>query len=140
MNMNIVEAVGGKKKERELAIEVVNWCIKKMMPRIKTLEISISFENIDAYGYCMEEDTNREFTVTIRKGLSIQELIGTVVHEMIHVKQYARKELRNVNGRTMWKTKDYSNVAYMDAPWEKEAYKLEKPYTLECFMSLNYTP
>jgi hypothetical protein len=70
--------------------------------------------------------------------MKIQELIATIVHEMIHVKQYARKELRNVNGRTMWKTKDYSDVNYMDTPWEKEAYKLEKPYTLECFMSLNF--
>ena len=139
MNLNIVEIVGGKKKERELALEVVNWCIKKMMPRMKTLEIVVSFENIEAYGYCMEEDTNREFTLTIRKGLPIQELIGTIVHEMIHVKQYARKELRNVNGRTMWKKKDHSDTPYMDSPWEKEAYKLEKPYTLECFLSLNFS-
>jgi len=136
--MNQIEVSGGNRKERELALEVVTWCIRKMMPRMKTLEISILFDKIDAYGYCMEEDSNREFTVTIRKGLSVQELIATIVHEMIHVKQYARKELRNVNGRTMWKTKDYSDVNYMDTPWEKEAYKLEKPYTLECFMSLNF--
>ena len=135
--MNIVEALGGKKKERELAFEVVKWCIKKMMPGVRTLDITVSFENIDSLGYCMEEDTNREFTITIRKGLSIQELIGTVVHEMIHVKQYVRKELKNVNGRTLWKKEDFSDVNYVDAPWEKEAYELEKPYTLECFMSLN---
>ena len=120
--MNQIEVSGGNRKERELALEVVTWCIRKMMPRMKTLEISILFDKIDAYGYCMEEDSNREFTVTIRKGLSVQELIATIVHEMIHVKQYARKELRNVNGRTMWKTKDYSDLNYMDTPWEKVAY------------------
>lgn len=135
---NTVEVIGGRKKERELAYEVVNWCIRKMMPRMQTLDITVSFENIDAYGYCMEEDSNREFTLTIRKGLSIQELIGTIVHEMIHVKQYSRKELRNVNGRTMWKTKDHSDTPYMEAPWEREAYRLEKPYTVECFMTLSY--
>ena len=138
--MNQIEVIGGRKKERELAYEVVNWCIRKMMPRIKTFQITLSFEKIDtgAYGYCMEDDSNREFTLTINKGLPIQELIGTIVHEMIHVKQYARKELRNVNGRTMWKKTDHSNTLYMEAPWEKEAYMLEKPYTLECFMSLNF--
>ena len=136
--MNEVIVVGGKKKERELAEEVVAWSIKKLMPRMKTLDITISFENIDAYGYCMEEDTNRQFTLTIQKGMSFFDMVSTIVHEMIHVKQYARRELRNVNGRTMWKKKDHSNTDYFDAPWEKEAYKLEKPYSLECFMELEF--
>ena len=136
--MNEVIVVGGKKKERELAEEVVAWSIKKLMPRMKTLDITVSFENIDAYGYCMEEDTNRQFTLTIQKGMSFFDMVSTIVHEMIHVKQYARRELRNVNGRTMWKKKDHSNTDYFDAPWEKEAYKLEKPYSLECFMELEF--
>ena len=136
--MNELLIYGGRKKERELAERVVGWCVKKLMPRMKTLEITVSFEKIEAYGYCMEEDSNREFTVTIRKGLPIAELIGTIVHEMIHVKQYARKELRNVNGKTMWKTKDYTNVNYMDSPWEKEAYKLESSLTAKCFFDLNF--
>ena len=136
--MNEVIVVGGKKKERELAEEVVAWSIKKLMPRMKTLDITISFENIDAYGYCMQEDTNRQYTLTIQKGMSFFDMLSTIVHEMIHVKQYARRELRNVNGRTMWKKKDHSNTDYFDAPWEKEAYKLEKPYSLECFAELEF--
>jgi len=138
-SMNQVYAVGGRKKEREVAVEVVNWAIKRLMPRMRTLEIAISFEKIDAYGYCMEEDTNREFTLSIRKGMSVKDLISTLVHEMIHVKQYARNELRNVNGKTMWKKKDHSNTSYEDAPWEKEAYRLEKGLALECFWDLNVT-
>jgi len=136
--MNSVFVIGGRAKERELAEKVVGWSIKKLMPRMRTLNIVVSFEKIDAYGYCMEEDTNREFTLTIQRGLPIQELIGTIVHEMIHVKQYARRELRNVNGKTMWKTKDHSNTDYFDAPWEKEAYRLEKPLTAECFFDLEF--
>ena len=137
--MNTIDVVGAKAKEAELAYEVVSWCINRMMPRMRSLDIFVSFEDIDNYGFCLEEDSNREFTVTIRKGLSIQELIGTLVHEMIHVKQYARKELRNVNGRTLWKKKDFTDVDYNDAPWEKEAYELEKTLTIECFMELQFT-
>lgn len=138
--MNQVTVLGGKKKEREIAEEVVNWSIKKMMPRMKTLDIIVSFENIDAYGYCMQEDTNREYTLTIQKGMSFYDIVSTVVHEMIHVKQYSRRELRNVNGRTMWKKKDHSNTSYDDAPWEKEAFKNEQPLAMECFATLSYKP
>lgn len=137
--MNTVSVIGTKGKEAELAYEVISWCINKLMPRLRTLDILVSFEKIDAFGYCMEEDGNREFTITIRKGLPIQELIGTLVHEMIHVKQYARKELRNINGQTLWKKSDFTGVDYADAPWEKEAYELEAPLTMECFMSLKFT-
>jgi hypothetical protein len=55
---------------------------------------------------------------------------------MVHLKQYARRELRNVNGKTMWKKKDHSNTDYWDAPWEKEAYKLEKKLATECFETM----
>ena len=32
---------GGKAKEHELAALVVDWCIKEMMPRIRSLDISV---------------------------------------------------------------------------------------------------
>jgi hypothetical protein len=134
--MNDITSMGGRKKEREIAESAVKWCISKMMPRMKTLDINISFEKIPAYGYCMEEDSNRQFTLTIQKGLSLYDLISTVCHEMVHVKQYARKELRNVNGNTMWKKKSYNSVDYWDAPWEKEAFRLEESLALECFKEM----
>lgn len=135
--MNIVYATGGRKKEREIAEKTVNWCIKKLMPRMKTLNISVEFEKIEAYGYCMQED-RRDYTISIRKNLPLFELVGTICHEMVHVKQYARKELRDENGKTMWKTKNHSNTNYEDAPWEKEAYKLERGLTVECLENLDY--
>jgi phosphoketolase len=138
--MNLVNAVGGKVAERNVAVDVVNFCIKKMMPRMRTLDITVEFaKNLDAYGYCEVGDTNREFTVTIKKGLSIWDLITTLCHEMVHVKQYARNELRYVNGDTMWKKKAYNNVDYADAPWEKEAYRLEDKLGVECIKEINTT-
>lgn len=136
--MNEVIVVGGRKKERELAGAVVAWAINKLMPRMRTLDITVEIEKTDgAFGYCMVGDTNREFTVTVNKGLRLADFIGTIVHEMIHVKQYARNELRYVDGKTMWKKKDHTNTDYENAPWEKEAYRLEKELALECFWDLN---
>jgi hypothetical protein len=132
---------GGKAKERELAALVVDWCIKEMMPRIRTLDISLEFDGkIEAYGYCMNEDfKGREFTLTIKKGLSFYDLVSTIVHEMIHVKQYAKKELRDVNGKTKWKTKDHSKTPYSKAPWELQAFRMEEKLALKCIKTLNFS-
>jgi hypothetical protein len=137
--MNIIATTGGRVKEREIAEKAVEFCIKKLMPRMRTLDITVEFEKLDAFGYCMQEH-DRIYTLSIRKGMNLFDLIGTICHEMVHVKQYARKELRNTNGRTMWKKKDHSNTNYEDAPWEKEAYKLEKGLALECFEKIEIKP
>jgi len=135
--MNLIEVTGGKKAERAIAQETVEWCLKKLLPRYRTIDVAVEFSKIDAYGYCMEEDDKgRLFTITLRKGLGLFELISTICHEMVHLKQYARRELRNVNGNTMWKKKAYNNIDYWDAPWEKEAYKLEGKLATECFQTM----
>jgi uncharacterized alpha/beta hydrolase family protein len=137
--MNELYVFGGKKKEREVAEAVVAWSLKKLMPRMRTLSVTVQFNKLDAYGYCMMGDNNREFVLDINKGLNLPDLISTIVHEMIHVKQYARKELRyDRNGNQMWKKSRVSaNTAYMDEPWEKEAYRLEKKLSMECFWDLD---
>lgn len=136
--MNQVYVSGGRKKEREMVEKVVVWTINKLMPRMRTLYIETEIKKIDVYGYCMEEDDNRTFTLTINKGLNLYDLVSTIIHEMIHVKQYARKELYNRHGKVMWKRKDYTGVNYADTPWEKEAYKLEKMFAVECFKELDF--
>lgn len=131
--MNLLFIEGGKKAERLIAEDVVNWCLKKLLPRYRTIDITVEFKkNLDAYGYCMQED-DRVYTLTLKKGMGLFDLISTITHEMIHLKQYVKKELRDENGNTMWKKKAYNNVDYFDAPWEKEAYKLEKKLAVECF-------
>ena len=59
--MNYVEVSGGTKKQRTLTEDVVFWCIEKMMPRMKTLEIEIQLSKLEEgrYGFCMEQDRNR---------------------------------------------------------------------------------
>lgn len=136
--MNIIEVKGGTKTQKELATKVVGWYLKKMLPRFRTLDITIKFTNCmkksGAYGYCMQEDA-REYEIEIDKTLRLYDLVSTLTHELTHLKQYVRKEMVYLNdGRTRWKKKIYSeNTGYENQPWEKEAFKLERQLALECF-------
>lgn len=133
--MNVVEVIGSSAKEREIVEKTVHWCIKKLMPRVRTLDIEVRLTKCDAYGYCLNTDDHKTFELQIRKGLRLFDLISTVCHEMVHVKQYYRKEL--AEDHTRWKSRKIGeNVDYMDKPWEKEAFKMEGPMAFECFSEL----
>lgn len=138
--MNEVDVFGGKAKEREIAEAAVLWCINKMMPRMRTLDIRVAIlkekDMKSAMGYCLEGENNRDFDLMIKKGMTIFDLISTVCHEMVHVKQYARGELkwRHRVGKQQWKsTVIAGELDYMDLPWEKEAFKKERALALQCF-------
>ena len=92
--MIFVDTIGGNKKQRELVNDVAYWCVNKLMPRMKKLDIEIQINNLkdNAVGYCMMQDDNRTYEIEVDKKLDIEEMIVTVCHEMVHVKQYARNE------------------------------------------------
>lgn len=123
--MNYVEVTGGQPYQRKRVEQVVNFCIEKLMPRMQTLEITVRLKDLkgDAYGYCLSE-TTREFELEIDKKLPLRKLLTTVAHEMVHVKQYARKELKEDYD---WLGKTYApeKVSYWDQPWEIEAHGRE---------------
>ena len=122
--MNQISVSGGTKKQRELVESMVWYCIDKLgMGRMRTLEIDVSLKKIDtACGYCLCID-ERDFELEIGKTLSLRRLLETVAHEMVHVKQYARKEL-TVNHA--WKGVPIDpETEYWDLPWEIEAHGRE---------------
>ena len=95
-------------------------------------------KEMEDMGCCYQlNDNNRHFKITIKKGLSLFDLISTICHEMVHLKQYARKELRwcNKTSNRMWKKSVYNDVSYDNQPWEREAYRLEKRLAIEFFTS-----
>ena len=52
-------------------------------------------------------------------------LLETLAHEMVHVKQYARRELKPRVDCWMGKTYNPKKVSYWDLPWEIEAHGRE---------------
>jgi hypothetical protein len=86
------------------------------------VDLLIEFESLKKHqcGFC-DYDAD-EVILTISKRLSVQEMIVTLFHEMIHVKQYADGRLEQVG---VWLGKKYE-CAYDQLPWEIEAHEMEK--------------
>ena len=91
-----------------------------------------------AYGYCHIIDDNiskpREFMIELDASMkySFDQILTWLAHEMVHLKQFVRKELCDYEtGRVQWKTRSYGRVHYDDQPWEKEAYRLEEKLYIE---------
>ena len=86
------------------------------------LDFVIEFERLEKhqYGFCdYDED---EVIVTIAKRLSQKDIIQTLFHELVHVKQY-------VDGRLDRGYKWFGMVYegnYNKLPWEVEAFDLEE--------------
>jgi hypothetical protein len=107
---------------------------------VKKLEIDIEIVNkLDVTGECISEDDTknpRYFTIRLRKQ-RLDEMIRTLAHEMVHVKQYAKNELskqmRLARGglrigskwQGEWWDPKGKQDGYWDAPWELEAYGRE---------------
>ena len=113
--MNMIDVIGGKESQKEIAFNVVAKMIDELMPRLRTLEITVRIKDVkDAIAYCMMEDNNRQFEIEISRNLSLKDFVTALCHEMVHVKQFARNE---------WMIRSSGN--YWDSPWEKEAYRME---------------
>jgi phenylpyruvate tautomerase PptA (4-oxalocrotonate tautomerase family) len=123
----LIHVKGSTKDKRALAEKTVAWSIKKLgLNRMSSLSIDVVLRKMkkDEYGYCNIIESNRSFIIDINKNISLKDFVSTIIHEMVHVKQFARNEMSAYGMR--WKTKTVSeNTKYVDLPWEKEAYKLE---------------
>ena len=86
-----------------------------------------------AYGFCSITGSltqPREFQIDLDTGMEHdrENILTWLAHEFVHLKQFLRKELWDYDDNTtQWKTKRYklNTITYDDAPWEKEAYRLE---------------
>ena len=104
------------------------------------IEITINFNKIkgddDNLGLCEAYGTNyryRRFNVHLYRRMSQKRLLTILAHEIVHVKQYAHDELRDISSKPdylKWYGKAHRQVdspwkSYAKLPWEKEALRLE---------------
>lgn len=124
--MNKIEVIGGTPNQKKYAKSIAEFCIKTLMPRMRTLDITIKLcSTKGAMGYCLELDDNRTFEIEADRKLSMRNLLETIAHEIVHVKQYARRELHPVHNTWCGKTYNPEKVSYWDLPWEIEAHGRE---------------
>jgi hypothetical protein len=85
---------------------------------------------LDNYGTCGAEGYNtknepREFLIEVHPGIGARNIIETLAHEMVHVKQLIHGETNDQ--LSMWRGKkiDSDKVDYWDHPWEVDAHGRE---------------
>ena len=137
--MNII-VVGSSRKKREMAEDLARFAAMKLMPRLRDrLCIDINLiprlsQKDNVAGDCIWEDSRtrpREFTIRVDSSQSLQIMLETVAHEIVHVKQFARSELQDLStdiNICKWQGSivKCSAVDYYDLPWEIEAHGREK--------------
>ena len=98
---------------------------------LRHIVVSIKFnKHLDAFGYSSIEKRNtkgaaREFLIELHPYISGVEILKTLAHEFVHIKQYVEGDLND--SQTEWKGEaiDSDAVDYYSLPWEIEAFGLE---------------
>lgn len=98
---------------------------------LKNCHVAIRFDGkMDMYGFADIVEVNtknkpRGFLIELHPGIGAKNILSTLAHEMVHVKQYINGELNDE--MTLWKGKkvDSDKMDYWVHPWEIEAYGIE---------------
>jgi hypothetical protein len=82
----------------------------------------------------------KEISIAVDSSLPIPQLLTTLAHEMVHVKQYVRGQYRGITSRNgkmkrIWLGKQYK-VSYMKRPWEIEAFRRETELVTALFATV----
>jgi hypothetical protein len=124
------------KRHRILCKEVVSWFMGKFLPR-HHIEISVVHRGLKregVYGWCTVEDCDyrpRSFLIEIHNGLSFDDYLTTILHELWHVYQFVKGDLKDRKSKRYWKNSEISDVGYEDDPSEKEAHEMESILTFQ---------
>lgn len=127
-------------KRAEAITKAIDFAWIALMPRVrKPVYINITpvrklAETQGVYGDCFDEG-DREFTIRIDVSLPINEMMTTLLHEMVHVQQYVSlRMIQKCASEIHWEGVAFStDVEYDSRPWEIEAHAAEKQMTENYF-------
>lgn len=111
--------------------DVVQWFVSKYLPRHK-LDITIIHRGLareNVFGWCSVVDCNyrpRSFEIELHNQMNVETYTKTLLHELWHVLQHVRGDLKDKHGKRLWRGTDCSETDYSDQPWEQEAHKKEE--------------
>ena len=96
---------------------------------LENIFLRIKFNpKIDAHGYASviefsRSNKPRQFEIELHPGIGAGEILKTLSHEMVHIKQYVHGEV-NID-LTRWKGSRVDQPDYWFQPWEIEAYGMQ---------------
>jgi hypothetical protein len=121
----------GSKYSRRRCKDVVEWFYVQYLKRHK-VEVEVLHRGLlreGVYGWCTVQDCNwrpRSFLIELHNRMSSEEYTKTLLHEMQHVLQHIRGDLRDKRGIRCWRGINCSNLDYSEMPWEIEANSKEQ--------------
>ena len=131
-NMAFIVIKGLRKRHHEEVSQYLYNLQKELkINRLRSKSIYLTFKRScadDALGYCSGD--KRVVEIEISKQYSFTDQMLALAHEMVHAKQFLRKEL--VDGY-MYKGRNYWECRYDYQPWEKSAYALETKLYKKCW-------
>lgn len=126
--------ISGRIKNKKRVESYIHALSKELgIHRLRTKFITVTFKNeldSDAQGYCLGDREEVEIDIartSCGDPLSMESMMKTLAHEMVHAKQWLRGEI-NDQGDT-WKGMETSG----EEPWEVEAYDLEDTLYEKCW-------
>ena len=133
-----IKTKGSNKAVRKLVEFATSYYAEKLMAKrtINNLTININLKrnfmrDTGCEGTAIiwedwERFRPREFLIELDSSVKIRNLLITLAHEMVHVKQWAKNEMyeyyKGDEVRFMKTKYDMNNLNYWDFPWEIEAY------------------
>jgi len=120
----------GYNYSRRRCEDIVLWFVAKYLPRHK-IDIRINHRGLKregVVGWCSVIDNDsrpRNFEIELQNGMDIFSYAETLLHELWHVYQHVKGNLKDKRGKRLWKGIDHTETDYSDQPWEIEALQME---------------
>lgn len=123
-----------KNLSRKEIVRMVEWSGHKLMSDrlLENMTIQVIFKNFtnkfSGYCYC---DKNKTYIIEVNTNKTKRNQVRTLFHEMVHVKQFAKGELKFYTYKhelAKWMGEEHNDTdyEYWDLPWEIEAHGREE--------------
>ena len=127
----------GSGYSESLCENIIDWFVTKFLPRHK-LYIGIEHKGLKGpFGFCdIDPDYGdihrpRDFVIDLQSNLPKTTYTITLLHELVHLRQMVKGQLKFKSGRMIWDNIKVSDMDYAIQPHEIEAFDIEWPLYLE---------
>tara|TARA_R100001082_G_scaffold110182_1_gene89389 strand:- start:605 stop:958 length:354 start_codon:yes stop_codon:yes gene_type:complete len=86
---------GGKQHHNQIAQTVIDWAISRLGLSDYDFDLVVIIENLDGYyGECYpaRDAHQKRYYIKVTPDTTLRNFIGTILHEMVHVRQYLEGE------------------------------------------------
>jgi len=74
--------------QRIIALKVIDWCLEEF-GIYASIKLKLGdYSDFKCWGQCYEGHSEHRYTIEIAKNQTLRDFVATVVHEMVHVKQW----------------------------------------------------